>query len=239
MKLVQRAAVWTVLIVILVACQSAAPAGFALTVIPPANGLVHEVVQIHARVTNAPFADGAHSWTYDFGDGATGLIGQGVLEFDMTHVYSEPGAYTITVTLQGQGQSLSQSAEITVQRPPSIPVGRLRVTAEPVEAITQGWTVWAYSRDSGGARTASCRITDQDERDCIERLQSLALELAPGEYEVSVFPGLTQDDPPGWAPRYPADELVSIFNAWRQVVTIAVDNETAVTAEFVRAEDAP
>ncbi len=69
---------------------------------------------------------------WDFGDGATGSGNP------VTHAYSEPGTYTVTVTASNRkGKSTStRSSSVVVYRPP-VPAQIISITADPLQPDTR------------------------------------------------------------------------------------------------------
>lgn len=90
--------------------------------------------------------------TWDFGDGSTGA------EQSPVHTYSQPGIYTVSLTLIGPGTSgvKTRASYITV----SPPVGSLKVTITPDAANTAGaqWKVDTGDWQAGGATVANLTV---------------------------------------------------------------------------------
>lgn len=94
--------------------------------VSPSAGLVPLTVNLTTNVQgNTP----SYALVVDFGDGTTGVNG------NVSHVYGNPGGYTIRVVASAEGQTADCRQSVTAQpRPPVadlVPTLRLRTSPEP------------------------------------------------------------------------------------------------------------
>lgn len=218
---------------LLASCQTLSPIGFSLTVTPPSDGLVSGYVRVQATATHVPFADANYTWHYDLGDGTTGSSTRSAHQFTTQHRYDEAGTYMVTVTLTGQGKSVTHSEEVTLQPVPRQPAGTLGIEVSPREAVTESWNVWVRSWDLDYGEMVYCHSdTNREAATCAEQFDALSFSLAPGEYDVTVTARTESDDAPDWVPTRPSENTISVSSGWTETVTITDLGHHTVSASF-------
>jgi len=108
-------------------------------------------------ITFAAAAGQSVTYSWSFGDGASGLGGSA------SHVYAAPGNYTVVLTVSGAGGSATASQTIAVLGPPSVPLLTLSTfDTRPGVAVSMSATstdpqgsALTYSWEFGDGTTAS------------------------------------------------------------------------------------
>lgn len=114
-----------------------------LSVTSPRRLEVEEIAVFEAGVLPAA-ADPGYSVRWVFGDGSE-RTGKWV-----THAFSEPGNYTVTVTATDGGEVLTRRVPVSVL----VPTGPLAIEIVPPESVVAGQPVTLQSRSTGGKRGA-------------------------------------------------------------------------------------
>lgn len=104
-------------------------ASFTMT---PTSGEAPLQVQLTDTSTWAPT-----SWAWDFGDGATST------ERSPSHLFTDPGTYTVTLTASNANGSTTASQQVEVLAPPT--AGTNLVTNADFEAGTEGWNTNGFA----------------------------------------------------------------------------------------------
>jgi parallel beta-helix repeat protein len=132
------------------------PPSAALTV-TPGSGKPPLAVSADASASSDPDGD-IQSYTFDFGDGSPVVGPQG--GSTAPHTYTQPGTYTVTVTVRDSGNRTSQAtAQVTVSND-ALPQAALEVTPEsgraPLDVVADAsasidpdGTISSYSFDFG------------------------------------------------------------------------------------------
>lgn len=107
--------------------------------------IVGDTVSFDASASQPAIAIDAVSW--DFGDGATGS------GWRPTHVYAEPGSYTVTLTVTLGDAQASSTSLVTVAPVP--PVEGVRVTVTSGGALVNGATVTHIAADGTRVQAVS------------------------------------------------------------------------------------
>lgn len=97
-------------------------------------------------VTFTDTSTGATSWAWQFGDGQTST------EQNPTHTYTEPGAYSVTLTINGGAATVTRTGYITVTDS-SLPIlsgdfegGNLNVAASSVSRVGEDYAITLVPR---------------------------------------------------------------------------------------------
>lgn len=112
---------------------------YASFTVTPSSGVAPLAVNCNASASYDQ--DGTiESYDWQFGDGT---IGQGIT---VSHLYSNPGAYTITLTVtDDKGAHTSTTQQVMVFRPLRRPVARVRAT------LLKRWPTWTVRFDGTGS----------------------------------------------------------------------------------------
>jgi large repetitive protein len=135
-----------------------------------APSIIIACVNTSVTLTNTALPNNGHgcsnvaNYVWNFGDGTTAVSTQLTSPQSKTHIYSQPGLYTVTLTSQNGCGSITNSLQICVE-PPPVPVFRLDVnqgcapltvqttnttnTATICSAINYNWAVTYDAGDCG------------------------------------------------------------------------------------------
>lgn len=106
----------------------------ALAAAEPAEGFAPLDINLSGQVSRLENVN--FSWTYDFGDGTSS---QGINQPNITHRFSEPGQYTITLTVKDDtcGKDYTAETAVTVRAPVDLTGSDLTVRPGNVQVTDQ------------------------------------------------------------------------------------------------------